>query len=297
MHFGQTLRVLRTTAGISLRELSKRLGLSPAYLSQVERGKQPPPKDEWIHKIERELDLPSGYLLGTTERLDSDVADFLCAVPEAADFIRIAKREGFGAAEFMEMTAFLQKRGRSGLRSMIREQEPARDGGAKGIPTVRQREDKRCLLPNFLQETLVFDLADCPDKKSLFRQLARRIGARVLAVHERELLERLWKREEVASTGVGGGIAVPHVALPGMDETILAIARIPGGMEYGSVDGKPVFLCFVLLGREAQRGEHLRLLARIAQLCRHPEFCEGVIGACDAAELDRFLRDRSLKIP
>jgi len=71
--FGHTLRMLRTTAGISLRNLAKKMDVSPAYLSQIERGKLPPPTHNRIAKIAETIGIPLSLLIEMSHRPNPEV--------------------------------------------------------------------------------------------------------------------------------------------------------------------------------------------------------------------------------
>jgi len=297
MHFGQTLRVMRTTAGLSLRELAKRLGVSPAYISQVERGKARPPTDERIRQIEKILALPAGSLLSATGRVESEIDEFLADVPEACDFIRQAQETRLGPADFGALTALLRKGGPRALRSLL-DNAIATNGHASYVaPQKPVINSSTCYLSGFLRKDRIFPVATCLNKDELFGELAAKVAPFVANQNAASLLALLWDREEDATTGVGAGIAVPHAIVPDMKETKLFLARLEQGVDYGSIDGEPVHLCFIILCGAEQRNEHLKLLGRIARLCSHPYFCRGVRQARSAASVLRFMQKTVTSIP
>ncbi len=116
MDFGHMLKTLRLSAKIGLRELSRTINVSPTYLSLVENGKQPPPSAVRIAQIEDALKVPSGYLLSLTDGLDADVSLFVQEVPEATDFLTVAKKNSMVSADFMELTGFLNTHGWARMR-------------------------------------------------------------------------------------------------------------------------------------------------------------------------------------
>jgi len=97
------------------------------------------------------------------------------------------------------------------------------------------------------------------------------------------VLEALLAREKVLSTGIGQGIAVPHAISEVIRSPQLIVGLAPGGVDYQSMDGEPVNVFFVLLSPPDRAGHHIRLLARIARLARHPEFVDA-LRSCKSGE-------------
>jgi len=86
------------------------------------------------------------------------------------------------------------------------------------------------------------------------------------------ILKELLAREKMASTGIGEGIAIPHKLIPGLSETLIAFGRKRDGINYDSIDNKPVTLFFLILGPEGHNNDHLRLLSKLARLLHDPKF-------------------------
>ncbi len=114
----------------------------------------------------------------------------------------------------------------------------------------------------------------------------------VRALHEagrvREIEEpyrRLLDREEMASTALGGGIALPHARTPASPEATMAVARLVPAVDFRAPDGAPVDLVFLLVGPPEAPGEHVRILARIARLAQRPAVLDDLRAARDD---DRF---------
>ncbi len=103
--------------------------------------------------------------------------------------------------------------------------------------------------------------------------LAAEVGARLYGLKPGEVLDALLAREDEGSTGLGGGVAVPHARLKGLDRVKGIFIRLETPIAFGSVDDRPVDLIFVLLAPEAS-GEHLRALARVSRALRRPELRE-----------------------
>lgn len=88
-------------------------------------------------------------------------------------------------------------------------------------------------------------------------------------VNSEGLMKVLLERERLGSTGIGDGIAIPHGKLKEIDELVLSFGRSTEGIDFESMDGKPVHLFFLLVAPESCAGIHLRALARIARLLKN----------------------------
>lgn len=80
------------------------------------------------------------------------------------------------------------------------------------------------------------------------------------------LREAIWAREQTRTTGIGGGIAVPHGKTDGVDQLCMAIGRTSEPIDFGSVDRKPVELIILLASPSDQTGPHVTVLSKISQL-------------------------------
>ena len=97
-----------------------------------------------------------------------------------------------------------------------------------------------------------------------------------------EEVERvLGEREELQSTGIGEGVAIPHGALTAVDDQRAALLLVPRGMDFQSIDGEPVTILFAVLGPKRAAGEHLKTLARVSRLLRHRGFRDRLLGAAN----------------
>jgi transcriptional regulator with XRE-family HTH domain len=98
--FGTRLRRLRMEADIGLRELARRIGSSPGYLSDVEGGRVPPPSEALIIGMASALGVPSAHLLAAAKKVDPDVASYVAEQPGAADFLRMARNRRYSADDW-----------------------------------------------------------------------------------------------------------------------------------------------------------------------------------------------------
>jgi len=126
------------------------------------------------------------------------------------------------------------------------------------------------------------------NKKDALQELAA-IAAAKTGLDAREIFNTLLQRERLGSTGLGHGIAIPHVKLNALQEIVCLFARLEVPIEYESHDGQPVDLVFMLLAPEDASGDHLKALARISRLVRQPSILDDLRNASDAAALHSAL--------
>ncbi len=92
-------------------------------------------------------------------------------------------------------------------------------------------------------------------------------------------------REEIMSTGVGEGFAIPHGKTNAVNGIIAAFGRTSEPVEFEAVDGKPVSLIFLLVGMENLVGPHIKLLSRISRMMNKEEFRKKLLDAKDEEEI------------
>ena len=115
------------------------------------------------------------------------------------------------------------------------------------------------------------------DRGDLFRVFGTIFAEAKLVDSAGVVMERLLEREAILSTGIGGGVAVPHAQIPGLGRLVMAASTHPAGLDYPSLDKKPVRLVFCLLGDANTAADHLAGLARLARLARRTEALEPLI--------------------
>jgi PTS system nitrogen regulatory IIA component len=107
--------------------------------------------------------------------------------------------------------------------------------------------------------------------------------------------KRLSDREAIGSTGLGNGIAVPHVKGDEVRKVALVVARSKRGIEWQAIDGRPVHILFLLVSPSAEPEAHLRCLRWIAGLARNADFRRFLIDATDGPAMRELLRELSQK--
>ncbi|MDP9002237.1 MAG: PTS sugar transporter subunit IIA [Myxococcota bacterium] len=121
------------------------------------------------------------------------------------------------------------------------------------------------------------------DKAAVIKQLAQMLasGGRV-DVHEVERV--LSEREQLQSTGIGEGVAIPHGALAQLQTQYATLLIVPEGVEFVAIDGLAVTILFAVIGPKRATGEHLKTLARVSRLLRNKTFRDRLVSAADARE-------------
>lgn len=128
------------------------------------------------------------------------------------------------------------------------------------------------------------------DKESAIRELVE-AAADGNSVSVDELVRAVEERERMHSTGLGYGVAVPHGRSGDIGDVRIAAGVSQRPIEYGSLDGEPVRLFFLLVGPEREAGTHVKALSRIARIVRQPDVRGRLIRATTTDEFYRHLRD------
>jgi len=294
VNFGHLLRTLRLSAGIGLRQLSRSIDVSPTYLSLIENGKQPLPTAGRIAQIEKALEVPAGYLLSVTGGLKSDVTSFAQELPEVMDFLNMATKNSMTSADFMELTGFLNAYGWKRLKGALETCAPQylEPSSKSDLHTIG-----RPYIWPFLTEKLIFDVPAAEGKAKFLEYAAHRIADQCEGVKFETMITELLERERISSTGIGDGVAIPHAYVAGLDRMIVAFVRVPDGLEFDSIDKKPVYIAVFLAGPRFSENLHLKLLARLAKLLSKGSFSKSVLEAAGPREIISQFRAAEMRIP
>lgn len=122
------------------------------------------------------------------------------------------------------------------------------------------------------------------DKRALLRELARK-AASTLKLTEADVSSELLKREELGSTGMGNGVAIPHARIDKVMKPLGLLAKLKQPIDFDAIDGQRVDLVFVLLLPRTAEGSQLGALASVARKLRTAEALAQLRRAESAAEL------------
>jgi len=106
------------------------------------------------------------------------------------------------------------------------------------------------------------------------------------------MLHVLLEREKLGSTGIGDGIAIPHGKLSGLEHMVVAFGRSREGIDFESMDGRPVHLFFLLMAPDNSAGLHLKALAKISRMLKDPEFRRSLMEAKTHDDLVKSIAEK-----
>ncbi len=115
--------------------------------------------------------------------------------------------------------------------------------------------------------------------ETLISSFEQQVGVEELNAIRKAVLER----EEIMSTGVGKGLAIPHGKAAEISENYVAFALLETPIDYGAVDGEPVSMVFLLAGPSSNSSQHIKLLSRISRLMNNNQFRER-LKECETAK-------------
>ena len=139
-------------------------------------------------------------------------------------------------------------------------------------------------IPDLLSPTDVMIDVRISSKPLLLQELAAKTAASAgLAIDQ--VAPHLLKREELGSTGIGKGVAIPHARLPDLKRPYGLLAKLKQAIEFDAIDGQPVDILFILLLPAAVENEAIAALALVARTLRSAENLVRLRGARNASEL------------
>jgi PTS system nitrogen regulatory IIA component len=139
-------------------------------------------------------------------------------------------------------------------------------------------------IPDLLSPTDVMFDPRASNKRRLLQELAAKAAAS-LGLDVEQVAPFLLKREELGSTGIGRGVAIPHARLPDLQKPYGLLAKLRQGIEFDAIDGQAVDIVFVLLLPAAAENGQLGALALVARTLRPPENLARLRAAKDASGL------------
>jgi len=130
-------------------------------------------------------------------------------------------------------------------------------------------------LTDFVIREAILPNLNVKSKEAAIRSMVESLAtAKHLNADDAEgVIAAILKREELGSTGIGNGVAVPHTKHPSVDHLVATVALAPEGVDFASLDGEDVFILFLLVSPPDRPGDHLRALENISRHLRNHNFC------------------------
>ena len=139
------------------------------------------------------------------------------------------------------------------------------------------------------KKSIISDLKS-HDKKGILEELVAPI-ATITGINHKDLIQVLMDREQLGSTGIGGGIGIPHGKLKQLESLALGFGLSREGVDFESMDNQPTHIFFLLVTPENSTGLHLKMLARISRILKHDQFKEKLLNAVSSDEIFSIIKE------
>ena len=150
---------------------------------------------------------------------------------------------------------------------------------------------------DFLNYDAIIASLEGTTKEEILVELVAPIAQGDSSVNRDLLIRTLIERENLGSTGIGGGIAIPHGTLEGLEHLVASFGKSEGGVDFNSMDNKPAHLFFLLVAPKNSAGEHLKALARVSRLFKDPILKRDLQQADSADMIYRLLEESDQRLP
>jgi len=145
-------------------------------------------------------------------------------------------------------------------------------------------------ISEFLKHKAIIMDIKSREKLEAIKELVDHMVAKKFVKNGEEFLQALAKRENLESTGIGNGIAIPHARTDSVKDVLLAFARSPEGVDFSSIDGKPSYLIFLIASPEQKKSEYIMALAKLSRLLRKHDVRDKLRSAGTPDEVMEIIR-------
>jgi PTS system fructose-specific IIC component len=146
------------------------------------------------------------------------------------------------------------------------------------------------MLTEVLEEDLVITELKSKKKEDVIKEMAGRFLEVGVVKDGNKFIEALREREKIETTAIGSGVAIPHARSDTVEGLAVVFAKSEEGVDFESVDGKPVQLIFMIACSPDINREYLQTLARIARLCKNYKMKDSLIKAKDKKEIMTLIK-------
>lgn len=146
---------------------------------------------------------------------------------------------------------------------------------------------------DFVSRDAIRTNLEVDDKEQVIRAMATALleAGKISEEQHQSIVEAVLKREELGSTGIGRGVAVPHTKHPSVSELVGTVAISEEGVDFDSLDGEKVHLLFLLVSPPDRPGDHLRALENISRQLRDDTFCKFLKQSKSPADVWQLLEE------
>ena len=148
-------------------------------------------------------------------------------------------------------------------------------------------------LTEFIRRKAIVPSLKAPNKRGIVSEMvtALKKACEGEKIPLEDVVEAVMEREKAGSTGLGGGVAVPHAKLGSLREVVGAFGRCAKGIDFNSVDGEPVSLVFLVLAPPSKNEEYLAALQKTMRAIKHPNLCKFLRAAKTAKDIEDIFRE------
>jgi len=150
---------------------------------------------------------------------------------------------------------------------------------------------------DFLHADAIISSLAAHSKDEVLQELVGPLAKANPDLDKEGLVRTLIERENLGSTGIGGGIAIPHGKFEGLHHLLASFGKSSAGIDFSSMDNKPAHLFFLLVAPRNSAGEHLKALARISRLFKDPLLKNSLLQAETKDEIFSLLEEYDLRLP
>lgn len=147
------------------------------------------------------------------------------------------------------------------------------------------------LLDKVISLTNIRPQLKATDKAGVLEELVDILMASGSIKDRDAILEAVWKREKLMSTGLHDGIATPHAKTDLVSSIIMSVGLIPDGIDFEALDGNPSRIFILLLSPSSAKGPHVECLAEIAKRLKEPEARERLLTSTTMGEIHKFFTE------
>lgn len=145
------------------------------------------------------------------------------------------------------------------------------------------------MIEEFLDEDLIIVVDKIEDKFAMIEKMVDQALRRGTIMTREPILHKIREREELESTGVVEGIAIPHARTEAVKDLLVVIGIIKEGLDFNSLDGKPVNIVFLIVAPEEAKSKYIQVLARISRMCRQEDFRNALLNSSSPSEVMSLL--------